>query len=111
MDSREPAGWEGEKGKSAEPLSRARLGGGAAGNTRGTVRGAPAGALSAYRNTTSFRTCMAVGRGVSLPTFYFGLPDRPFGIANLSEKRKYGGHHHEVRAFTGFHRGNDHPVP
>ena len=56
MDPREPAGWEGEKGKSAEPLSRARLGGGAAGNTRGTVRGAPAGALSAYRNTTSFWT-------------------------------------------------------
>ena len=39
MDPREPAGCERGKGKSAELSSRARGEGGAAGNTRGTVRG------------------------------------------------------------------------
>ncbi len=43
MDPREPAGWERGKGKSAESLIRARVGDGAAGNTRGTVRGRPRG--------------------------------------------------------------------
>lgn len=38
MDPREPAGGERGKGKSAEPFVRARTEGGAAGNTRGTVR-------------------------------------------------------------------------
>lgn len=52
MDPREPAGWERGKGKSAEPFARARAEGGAAGNTRGTVRGLAAGALSAYRSST-----------------------------------------------------------
>lgn len=54
MDSREPAGMERGKGKSAEPFMRARMGGGAVGNTHGTVRGRTAGALSAYRNSTPF---------------------------------------------------------
>ena len=40
MNPREPAGWEGGKGKSAELLFRARWGGGAVGNTCGTVCGA-----------------------------------------------------------------------
>jgi len=40
MDSLEPAGCEGEKGKSAELFSRARLKGGPAGNTCRTVCGA-----------------------------------------------------------------------
>ena len=56
MDSREPAGWEGEKGKSAEPLSRARLGGGAAGNTRGTVRGRGRGGAIRLQNTPCFQS-------------------------------------------------------
>ena len=40
MDPWEPAGGESGKGKSAELLCRARQGGGAAGNTCGTVCGA-----------------------------------------------------------------------
>ena len=39
MTSREPAGREGERGKSAEPVCRARQSGGAVGNTCGTVCG------------------------------------------------------------------------
>ena len=39
MDPREPAGWEGGKGKSAELSAWARAASGAAGNTRGTVCG------------------------------------------------------------------------
>jgi hypothetical protein len=39
MDLWEPAGWEHGKGKSAELFTRARVGGGAAGNTCGTVCG------------------------------------------------------------------------
>ena len=38
MTLREPAGWEGRGGKSAELSPRARDGGGAAGKTHGTVR-------------------------------------------------------------------------
>ena len=41
MDSREPAGREGEKGKSAEPFRWAHRRGGAVGNTCGTVCGRP----------------------------------------------------------------------
>ena len=41
MDPREPAGWERGKGKSAEFIIRARMMGGSAGNTRGTVCGRP----------------------------------------------------------------------
>ena len=39
MDPREPAGWEGGKGKSAELSVWAQAGGGAVGNTHGTVCG------------------------------------------------------------------------
>ena len=39
MDPREPAGWEGGKGKSAELFGQAWQEGGPAGNTRWTVRG------------------------------------------------------------------------
>ena len=39
MVSREPAGDEGERGKSAESSARARAGGGAVENICGTVRG------------------------------------------------------------------------
>ena len=41
MGPREPAGWERGKGKSAESVIRARMVGGSAGNTRGTVCGRP----------------------------------------------------------------------
>jgi len=41
MDPREPAGREGGEGKSAELSGRARQGGGAVGNTCGTVCGRP----------------------------------------------------------------------
>lgn len=40
MNLREPAGDESRGGKSAEPIGWAQPAGGAAGNTRGTVRGA-----------------------------------------------------------------------
>ena len=39
MDSREPAGWERGKGKSAELFAWAQAASGAVGNTHGTVRG------------------------------------------------------------------------
>ncbi len=72
MDPREPAGCERGKGKSAEPFVRARTEGGAAGNTRGTVRGSGhGGAIRLQRLHAVWRRACAVGRGVSLPTFYF----------------------------------------
>ena len=79
MDSREPAGWEGEKGKSAEPLLPGAAGGWGRGEyLRDCLRQGrcpAAGALSAYSGTMSSKgTCVAVGRGVSLPTFCFRQP-------------------------------------
>ena len=77
MILREPAGWERREGKSAELLVRARTWGGSVGNTHGTVCGfLPQGRypLTGFSAHFVFRTCeVAVGRGVSLPTFYLGF--------------------------------------
>lgn len=55
MKTREPAGWERDKGKSAELFAQAWTRGGTAGNTCGTVRGRDAaGALSAESCTPCF---------------------------------------------------------
>ena len=78
MDPREPAGEERGKGKSAEPLFRARRGGGAAGNTCGTVCGKCRRGAIRLQGIPHVWCESAVGRGVSLPTFYF--------------IKKYGGH-------------------
>ncbi len=68
MDPREPAGWERGKGKSAEFLRRARRRDGPSGNTRGTVRGKRPGCAIRLQGVQDAQT---VGRGVSLPFFYF----------------------------------------
>ena len=85
MTLREPAGWERGGGKSAELSPRARSEGGAAGKTRGTVREAIRGCAICLQIVHTMRCVLAVGRSVSLPTFFV-----------LSEIKKYGGHNHEV---------------
>lgn len=59
---REPAGRERDGGSSAESFIQAWTGDGSGGNTSGTVCGAAAGALSAYRDVTPSAACsLSVG--------------------------------------------------
>ena len=80
MTSPEPAGNEGEQGKSAEFSVPAGAEGGTAGNTRGTVCGfCRRGAIRLQNLRASARS---VGRGVPLPIFYFrALPGNKNGHA------------------------------
>ncbi len=68
MDPQEPAGEERGEGKSAESLRRARRRGGPSGNTRGTVRSESPGCAIRLQGVQDAQT---VGRGVSLPFFYY----------------------------------------
>ena len=70
MDPREPAGRERGKGKSAELSTRARMGGGAVGNTRRTVCGMGRRCAIRLQSFTP-RGVLTVGRSVPLPTFSF----------------------------------------
>ena len=99
MKSLEPAGREGDGGKSAELFRRARLEGGAVGNTCGTVCGdepqvryLPGELLRILRLRRSVEACL----------YRFFMPDK-------SEKME--GTNYEVRKSEGFHRGHGHTVP
>ena len=70
MEPREPAGWERGKGKSAESIIRARMMGGSAGNTRGTVCGRPRVRYPLTELDAKGRA-WTVGRSVPLPTLFF----------------------------------------
>ena len=99
MDLWEPAGWEHGKGKSAEPFIRARVKGGAAGNTRRTVCGTGRRCAIRLQSLTPMGRACTVGRSVPLPTFYFGLAEKQpdlGGIETLSEKESMEGTQHEV---------------
>ena len=71
MISREPAGGEGERGKSAEFFAPAGAEGGTVGNTCGTVCGVRRRGAIRLQNIHAVVRAYAVGRGVSLPTFCF----------------------------------------
>ena len=82
MDSREPAGREGEKGKSAEPFRWAPRGGGAVGNTCGTVCGMPQG-----RYPLTGNSALLCANDLSVGACLY----------RLFILQKYGGHIYEVR--------------
>ena len=69
MDTLEPAGCEGGKGKSAELFAQAWAKGGSVGNTCRTVCGFPQ-VRYLLQSETPEAYC-TVGRSVSLPTFSF----------------------------------------
>ena len=71
MTLREPAGEERRRGKSAEFSVPAGAGGGTVGNTCGTVCGESRRGAIRLQNLRALARERAVGRGVSLPTFYF----------------------------------------
>ena len=102
MTSREPAGRECERGKSAELFHRARRDGGAVGNTCGTVCGFGCRGAIRLQSCHVFLGVYGLSVGACLYRLFILHPEKTKSMEDTQ---------YEVRKHQGFHRGDGHPLP